>query len=136
MKKLLYIVNVALLCFCISSCSGTNDWNFALPNDFEVWHINSTDIKIVYTGDEADIRGIPSFIKEFSFNNRYVCTRNVDKIEENNIFEEIYYILDTEDKIVYGPYDSISEFCASVDKLSFEIPMRWYRTSPTPSLNE
>lgn len=136
MKKSLYILSIALLCFVVSSCAGTNDWSVALPNNFEVWHINSKDIKIVYTGDATDVKGIPTFIKEFSFNDRYVCTRNVDRIEENNIFAETYYILDTEDKMVYGPYDSISALLTSADKLQFEGPTNWYRTSPEPILKD
>lgn len=113
---------------------GRDDWSYKLPNEYEVSKINSNEIIVecvsVITNNNVKI---PSFVKEFSYNDRFVCTRNILSINENNIFNEAYYILDTKEKVLYGPYDSIIEFKNKLDE--FEIVVeKWYRTSPDPNM--
>lgn len=128
--KLTYILALIL---CLISCAGTNDWSYKLPNDYEVWHINSTDIVIKYTGAESSCEGIPSFVKEFSYDERYVYSRNIEDVTSNNVVEEIYYALDTLEKTVFGPFNSIEELQKKTDEWNVELPKRWYRTSPDPN---
>lgn len=130
MKKMLFIIIVLLI---VTSCAGTNDWSYDLPNGFEVWHINSKEIKVVYLGDDLGLE-IPSFVKEFTYDSQYVFTRNVDDIGVNNIFDEKFYILDTKNKILYGPYNKVDDFINELKNLQIDFPTHWYRTSSDPNI--
>ena len=131
-KKLCYFVIVSALF--LTSCAGNGDWSYKLPNDFEVWHINSKEIIIKYVGEDIVEANIPSFVKEFSYDDRYVFTRNIDNISDDNIFEEKYYVLDTNERKVYGPFDNIEEMQNQAYELQCSIPKKWYRTSPDPNM--
>ena len=132
MKKTFVFFNLILVLF-LTSCAGVSDWSYKLPNNYEVWRINSKEIIIKYVGDETVDAEIPSFVKEFSYDDRYVFTRNIDDISRNNIFEETYYALDTENQKVYGPFENIEEMRNQAQKWQCEIPQKWYRTSPDPN---
>lgn len=115
---------------------GSLDWEYKLPNGYEMWRINSNNIVIQYTDDSANKDAIPSFIKEFSYDERYVFSRNINNISNNDIFEEVYYILDTEKNKVLGPLGSIEELKSQCVELGIELPLKWYRTSPDPNMNK
>lgn len=115
---------------------GSLDWEYKLPNGYEMWRINSNNIVIQYTDDSANKDAIPSFIKEFSYDKRYVFSRNINNISNNDIFEEVYYILDTEKNKVLGPWGSIEELKSQCVELGIELPLKWYRTSPDPNMNK
>lgn len=131
--KRISILIAFILMFFLTSCAGVSDWSYKLPNNYEVWRINSSDIIVKYVGEEIVDAEIPSFVKEFSYDDKYVCTRNVDSISENNIFEEKYYILDTLEQQLYGPYDTEQEFITMLNELGISLT-KWYRTSPDPNM--
>lgn len=58
---------------------------------------------------------------------------DVESINNNNIFDEKYYVLDTKEKKVYNSCASISELKELAEELEIEIPTIWYRTSPDPN---
>lgn len=132
MKKIVVFVSLVLVLF-LTSCAGVSDWSYKLPNNYEVWRINSKEIVVKYVGEETAEAEIPSFIKEFSYDDRYVCTRNVESVYENDIFSEKYYILDTDEQKLYGPYDTQEEFKYAIEELEISLA-KWYRTSPDPNL--
>lgn len=144
MKKLFIFTFIIISFFMMSSCigAGYSDWSYELPHEFELWHINSKEIKIVYVGDSPLIGtkgektlGIPSFVKEFAYNERYICTRNIVNIDENNINNEVYYILDTQNAVTYGPYDNINAFNEAMTEFNIADLGYWKRTSPDPNMN-
>jgi len=118
---------------CLTSCAGTGDWTYRLPNDYEVRHIHSEKVLIEYADLSSDGEGIPSFIKEFSYDERYVFTKNVKDITNNNIFDELYYALDTQEKKTYGPFNSVEELKNKIEEWNVTLPEKWYRTSPDPN---
>lgn len=134
MRKVLTLAYVFALTLWLTSCAGAGDWIYKLPNSYEVWHINSTEILIKCVDLENPGEKIPSFVKEFSYDERYVYSRNVEDVSSNNIVKEIYYALDTLEKKVYGPFNSIEELQKKTDEWDVELPKRWYRTSPDPNL--
>ncbi len=136
MKKF-FILLLIVVSFFLTSCAGLSDWSFELPNDYEVWHINSKEIKILYVEGNGNSgkEVIPSFVKEFAYDNRYVYTRNIVNITENNILAEQYYFLDTISQIVEGPYDSLDDLKNCATEKGVEIPNRWHRTSQPPGEN-
>ena len=130
MKKILIFICLIFL----TSCAGVSDWSYQLPNGYQVWRINSGEIIIKYVGEETVDTGIPSFIKEFSYDDRYVFTRNIDDVSENNIFEETYYALDTEERKIYGPFENMEIMKNKAEEWSCNVPAKWYRTSPDPNM--
>ncbi len=131
MKK--YIILFVAISILLTGCAGVGDWSYKLPNDYEVWKINSDEIIVKYVSDEIDNTQIPSFVKEFAYDDRFVCTRNISSIIENDIFNEVYYILDTKEKVLYGPFGNIDEFKKKLDELEIAV-VKWYRTSPAPNM--
>ena len=95
MKKILIFSYIFVLTLCLTSCAGTGDWTYKLPNNYEVQHINSKDIVIKCVDSEEASEMIPSFVKEFSYDERYIYSRNIEDISSNNVTEEIYYAIDT-----------------------------------------
>jgi len=71
--------------------------------------------------------------RAFSYDDRFIYTRNVLSINENNIFNEIYYILDTKEKALHGPFGSIEEFKNKLNEFEI-VAENWYRTSPDPNI--
>ncbi len=136
MKKSILLLVSTILLLVLTACSGTGDWIYELPNGYELWRINSNEILIKYAQSEVDGEGIPSFVKEFSYDERYVFTRNVDDISSNDIFDEIYYVLDTQEKKVHGPFESSEELQGKVEEWDVGLPEKWYRTSPDPNLSK
>lgn len=136
MKRIILICTMLCTLFCLNSCAGTGDWTYVLPNGYEMWHINSSEILIKYAPSENEVKGIPSFIKEFAVDERYVFTRNVEDISQNSILDEIYYILDTKEQKIYGPFETAEEMQNQANELQCIIPQKWYRTSPDPNMTK
>lgn len=124
-----------MLFISLTSCAGMSDWSYKLPNEYEVWRINSNEVVIKYVGDETVASCIPSFVKEFAYDSRYICTRNVRLIDNNDIFDEEYYLLDTVNRERYGPFQTLEELKKKIDEYHITLE-RWYRTSPDPNLVE
>lgn len=100
---------IFLISIILTGCgAGVSDWSYQLPNDYEVWRINSDSIIIRDMESQKNVEDIEGFVKEFSYDSRYVFTRNVESINYNNILDEKYYVLDTKKK-VYDTCSSISE---------------------------
>ena len=134
MKRVLILTSLVVTILFMSSCAGTGDWTYKLPNNYEVWHINSTEILIKCADLQNPGEKIPSFVKEFSYDDRYVFSRNIDDVSSNNILKETYYALDTLEKKVYGPFDTIEELQKKTNEWEIELPKMWYRTSPDPNM--
>lgn len=124
---------IAVMCAFLASCAGLGDWSYKLPNGYEVQHINSDRILITYARSEIDAEGIPSFIKEFSYDDRYVFSKNSEDIKGNKVRDEVYYALDTIERRVYGPFNNIEELTEKADEWNVELPSEWYSTSSDPS---
>ncbi len=133
MKK---IIMVSILVLSLTGCAGVSDWSYQLPNNYEVWRINSEDIIIKNMNTQNNVDEISGFVKEFSYDSRYVFTRNIENISDNNILDEVYYILDTKENKVYGSFDSIEELQDQAEEMAVKIPEKWYRTSPDPNISE
>lgn len=133
-KRMTILIYLSLVLI-FTSCAGVSDWSYKLPNNYEVWGINSKEIMVKYVGDKTVNAEIPSFVKEFAYDYRYVCSRNIESIDENNIFSEEYYILDTEEQKLYGPYATQTEFESALEEMKISL-VKWYRTSPDPNVED
>ncbi len=147
MYILILIFGVVFLSGCFGP--GINDWDFSLPNNYSIWHINSNQIELVLEDSSNDASATPvledKFVVGFLYNENYVGVKAVnqsyidskksDGLKIKDIVkEEIleYYILDTFTGKIYGPYN-VKQFDAELDKLGATNMSVWYNTDQNPS---
>ncbi len=108
---------------------GMSDWSLKLPNNYEMWHINPQNIMIGYKDSQYTIKtvdnkgrniGIPGDVIEFCYNDRYVGAKQVN-IPTNpkkgvDTSNPRYYLLDTLEQKVYGPFLNVSQFDDAADR--------------------
>lgn len=115
----------------ISACGpGLGDWEVDLPNDYAVHHINGQDIRISDNdnGYHPEKARIDSFIKEFSSDDRYVFARTIESIKNNDLSLEKYYVIDTLENKLHGPFDSLKAFENFIISNDLILPENWKTT--------
>jgi hypothetical protein len=135
MKIYFYLI-VLLFISCFGP--GLNDWRYKLSNNYEMWHVNSSNILVGLTENNGMslkiyenniLIGIPPNIIEFCYNDKYVCAKVIEKKytvdKENEII--LFYILDTEDKYVYEALTE-SEYIEKVNYLQIQGLTIWKST--------
>lgn len=146
-KITLSIASILIVMITFLGCvgAGLSDWKLKLPNNYEMWHINSRQIVIGYastqdslswTNTEGKLIGIEAHIIEFCYNDRFVGAKQV-KIEGENqkTIEKLpitFYLLDTKDQKVYGPFKTEEEFVEKYKNLSISELSNWEKTNPAP----
>ena len=135
---LLLIITLLLLCSCASP--GTQDWSYPLPNDYEIWRINSKSIVIGYkdpnsTGLDTS-QGIDEYVFEFCYNERFVCAKQIGVPRESHRptrgDNPSYYVIDTLNQEVFGPFDSEGLFILELARLRITDLTGWIATVPAP----
>ena len=129
---------VVMLCFFLSGCSslllsfgGNGDWDFALPNGYEIIRINGYDIILGKEMTESSSSYvIERYVVAFSYADSYVgiCRLPIPEraelqdikqsLEKAQISDYLYYIVQTESDSILGPYtyEAYSEECSSLNK--------------------
>lgn len=122
---------------CAGCADGRRDWEYNLPNNYQVFMSNSSNITIINLSDFGQY-AVENFVKEFCYNDRFVgAKRIVPKNIAHATKEEqysgmpVYYIVDTEIAVTYGPYDE-SEYETKCAELSITDLGEWIQTSPMP----
>jgi hypothetical protein len=151
LEKTPFVVLIILENLLIISCAGLNDWNYKLPNGYEIWRSSANNIKIGLASSNSTILslynysdinheqrkliGIPPKVLEFCYNSRYVLAKTVlltDMVSVPAIWSEddvFYYILDTENRELLGPFSDKSDFLDAILSLSLEEELSdWYST--------
>lgn len=121
---------------------GLSDWSLKLPNNYEMWRINSKEIVIGYKNtdyslnynDNGTITGVKGYVDEFCLNDNFVGAKQIDKTTEKNDSNPRYYLIDTSKKIVYGPYLTEADFNTQCVKLNISDLSKWEKTSPSPKI--
>lgn len=135
------ILAVVTLCM-LTSCPGLQDWIYdELPNGYEIAHINSQDIELLKEEDGLHIPKIDRYIKEFCYNDTYIGVKRlmIDesipyesvKIEEFDQSNLSYYLVDTADDNIMGPYTD-EEYEAKINELDIQDMCDWIKTVPRP----
>jgi len=131
MKMIFFIIiKLIILNFCTGA--GLSDWSYILPNGYEMWRINSSDIRVGFVGEnrsslsmyngniqDGTLIGIPPHIIEFGYNEKYVCAKIIQNI--SNVY--LYYILDTETRYVYE-FSEEFKFYEKLNELKIEIEIK------------
>jgi hypothetical protein len=115
---------------------GLGDWSLKLPNNYEMWYISKQDIRIGYrdnsmlktSDDKGRMIGIPGNVIEFCSNDRYVGAKQVDIQTENTY----YYLLDTLEQNIDGPYSNESQFNNICSEMNVSGLSKWEKTTPAP----
>lgn len=137
---LLFIV-ILLFSGCIGIVSSmNNDYIYPLPNDYEIWMLNLRQIEFVLRINDNEAHPVlADYILAFEHNNRYVGLKALanPEWEQNsptplNQEDSCYYLFDTEERILYGPYASEREYFIAKDELLFETIDQWIPTYPMP----
>ena len=97
MKKLFLIV-MCFIVISLSSC-GLGDWEFYLPNGYEIWRINSETI-CLEVSEKYEIDGekfektttvLDGYIRRFCYGERYVGIQFYDYLYQTEVHEETFY---------------------------------------------
>lgn len=137
-KRIVSLVILFLMAYLSACGSGYLDWDYELPNGYRISRNNGNCIYL--EGNEAlyqnECRIGYQFVKEFAYDERYIFTRQIDEISTNNVFDEIYYIIDTDNNMIYGPYFNIQDLKKIALDSEIQIPTRWYSTIGDPNEND
>lgn len=145
MKKFLYFIFTILLIISSSACTansvtyGVNngDWSYKLPNNYEIWRLNSREIICGKSDGNNSLSNIISenYILEFKYNERYICLKcikaTVDLSTEIDKSNPNFYIIDTLENTVYGAYTSTD--CENkIKDMNLIFNTEWIKTTPVP----
>ncbi len=129
----------ALLClalaFLLAGCigPGASDWRYELPNDYEIWRINSRSIRCIRAEGNQGSHVLDGYVSAFCYDERNVGLQCVSVSED--LQEEIdtsapdYYLLDTQTGELSGPW-SLAEWEGNAAGLAELCP--WKATNPAP----
>ncbi|MDD3242185.1 MAG: DUF3997 domain-containing protein [Eubacteriales bacterium] len=136
MRKILPL----LLCLALlSACAigpGASDWRYVLPNGYEMWRVNGCSIVIGYSQDDSGLEErIGAYVCAFCADERYVGAQQVTPPETSDALDTSaprYYLLDTQEGQLYGPYAQESEYLAQCAALGIQGLNDWVATRPSP----
>lgn len=128
-------ISILLLTACFGP--GLNDWQYELPNDYEIWHVNSHSIVCGKKDTDNSLsKAVDAYIAEFCYNNQFVGLKCID-VPENwdgriDGMEQEYYLIDTKIDGIYGPF-SEKEYFEEVESNDVSDLSEWIKTKPSPS---
>ena len=149
MKKVsIFLVIVFIFTFFLNSCSfnyednsenskiKNGDWAYKLPNEYEIWHINSRSIVCGKKKTTNSINTlIGGFISAFCYNKNIVVLQQVDVptdiSEPIDTSKPVYYIIDTINDKLYGPFTA-DEYEDKINEFKTNGLTDWIYTVPTP----
>lgn len=112
------------------------DWAYDLPNDYTIWHINSKEIVLGHYNTANSISTvIEDTILRFCYNDCFVCiqinNRDGATRSQNSSDMACYYIINTNDGAVHGPF-TWSEYEESLVVYEVNNLTDWISTKPAP----
>ena len=150
-QKFILFVVCCSLCLLSMGCdfgNPTGDWEYEdLPNGYGVWRINSKCISLQYhieelsKGSRHSSTIIPAYVSAVCNNDRYIAVRwtNPEEIDFNDVsghdFSTAkYYVVDTSNDTIYGPYDTEEEYHDQCQELAIENMSDWLSVFDIPQL--
>ena len=139
MKKW-FVCFVMLLCgMVLAACvgPGRNDWQYNLPNAYCIQYINSRDILLKDTDARSSSSSIviDRYVTAFCYNDRFVGLQCVDvpqdAAEEIDRTHPDFYLVDTQDDAVYGPFTE-EVYRQTLEALKASEMCEWIATVPAP----
>lgn len=133
MKKNIFLVEILLICLCLSGCVGLNDWNYELYNGYEIARLNSKEIILIDKNATPNQIALYKYIIEFCYNEQFVCLKVVEISEGTTIDTSCpqYYIVNMVNDTIYGGFDE-GEFLKEQKALNIGELSAWLSTVPNP----
>ena len=123
MKKRLLLITlfliVGLIIIFIMPISKKNNWIYKLPNNYEIEKSSETDI---YLKKDNKVF-IEDYIAEFSYSDNFLLLKCV-----NTDINIKFYIIDTRNDSIYGPYLDYQEFDKVKNEIVLEKVGDWMET--------
>lgn len=111
-------------------------WTYEdLPNDYVIEKKSETDMvigkkennKIITQKDDKKI-GIEEYIAEFSYGENYIALKCLNPNQKENTVEVRFYIIDSQNEDIYGPYNLESTYLEVKDKIVTEELNDWIKS--------
>lgn len=121
----------------IPSDINNGDWSYKLPNNYEIWRINSREIVCGKKDGENSLSNVinENYVLEFKYNERYMCLKCVEATQD--LSAEIdksnpnFYIIDTMEDTIYGAY-AHTDYENKVNDMGLIFNTNWIKTTPIP----
>lgn len=140
MKKRLIIIGfITVIGLIIINCfvhPKVELWTYEdLPNDYVIEKKSETDMvigkkesnKIITQKDDKKI-GIEEYIAEFSYGENYIALKCLNPNQKENTVEVRFYIIDSQNEDIYGPYDLESTYLEVKEKIVTEELNDWIKS--------
>ncbi|MBE6146900.1 MAG: hypothetical protein E7168_01040 [Firmicutes bacterium] len=139
MKKKIFIILLTIFSIICSGCEPLPEkWTYKdLPNNYAIKKTSDTELVIgkyidgIFEIETKDKKiGIETYIAEFQKSENYIglkCLKN-----ENNELSIFFYIIDTKEEDIYGPYNTEETYQAVMDKIVDEEFGEWIKTIEKP----
>lgn len=135
-KKLKIITLIFFITF-LCGCTNTNKWEVSLPNNYEIRRINNTTVVLGKLVEEKFVTeidgikiGIEEYVSKFSYSNNYIAAMCI--IPTDDKIDIKYYIVDSKNSNLYGPYDSEETYNKVKEKIVDENLGEWIDTIEKP----
>ncbi len=139
-KRLLWILIVfvvGLILICLFTNPKIEKWTYDLPNDYAIKKTSSTQVVLGKYIDglfevEKDGKqmGIEDYIAEFSYGKNIIALKCL--VEKENNIQVIFYIVDTKQDYIYGPYQDEETYESVKEKIVDEELSDWIETIKIP----
>lgn len=133
MKKILILI---VCVFCLTGCGKDYEWDYDLPNNYVIRKINANEVvlgvksnnDLMFENGQGSTIGVQTYIAEFKYGKNFIVLKCLVKEEENiNI---LFYIIDSNDEDVYGPYSTENAYeISSTEIIGNEKLSDWISTS-------
>ncbi len=112
-------------------------WTYDLPNNYAIKKTSETNVVLgKYIDNIFEIKdnnkqvGIEDYIAEFSYGKRYVSLKCLKSSNDNIIVK--FYIVDTKEDNIYGPYNDEETYKEVKNKIVDEELNDWIKTTTKP----
>lgn len=112
-------------------------WTYELPNNYAIKKTSSTEVVLgKYIDDLFEVKqddkqiGVEDYIAEFSYSENYVSLKCLEPTNDN--VKVKFYIIDTKNDNIYGPYQDEETYNAVSEKIVEEELNDWIETIEMP----
>lgn len=118
-------------------------WTYDLPNDYAIKKTSSTEVVLgKYINGLFEVKqddkqiGVEDYIAEFSYSENYVSLKCLEST--NDSVKVKFYIIDTKNDNIYGPYQDEETYNTVSEKIVEEKVNDWIETieMPTGAVNK
>lgn len=140
MKKRIFIILaltlIGLVIIYLTTKPKVELWTYQeLPNNYIIEKISETEMilgkningKIVTEVENKQI-GVAEYIEQFSYGENYIALKCLKSNKEAGSVDVIFYIIDTKNEEIYGPYDLESTYETVKEKIVDEELGNWIKT--------